>query len=478
MNLNLFEITCLPIMLAVLSIVLAPLSLMRIAIAAGYWVEFAIAAVVFKPVLDGSVPLLVFNEDFTVDRLGACFILLTILVVASAITHADVYFAAEEKHMHGHADSLHIKSFYFFTNLFLIAMCAVYMCNNLGYLWISVEATTLCSAPLVYFDRTKNALEATWKYLMICSVGLALALLGTVFLFASSQHGAFAAGSLNIDQLIAHAKDLNVSLLRLGFIFSLLGYGTKAGIFPLHSWLPDAHSEAPAPASAMLSGALLNCALFAIWKVSRIITAFGHPAYVRELALVMGAITVVAASLFLIRQHSFKRMWAYSSIENVGIMLIAIGLGSQWLFFLQALNHSLAKVALFLISGNIVQACGAKRLHQLHGILKSSPVWGILLTAATFAVAGMPPFGSFVSEIWILTNSSNNGNWGIVCALLIALAIALVAVSTHVGRVLFGVPKANFLAFQPVRASVIPSALMIGSLLLGLLIGPNIGIGF
>jgi hydrogenase-4 component F len=478
MNLNLFELSCLPIMLAVLSIVLAPLSLMRVAIAVGYWIELGIAAMMFRPVLDGSVALLVFNEDFAVDRLGACFILLTILVVASAITHADCYFAAEEKHLHGHENTLQVKSFYFFTNLFLLAMCAVFMCNNLGFLWISVEATTLCSAPLVYFDRTKNALEATWKYLIICSVGIALALLGTVFIFASSQHGAFAAGSLNIDQLQGHAKELNYSLLRLGFIFSLLGYGTKAGIFPLHSWLPDAHSEAPAPASAMLSGALLNCALFAIWKVSRIVYAAGHPGYVSELALVMGAITVVAASLFLIRQHSFKRMWAYSSIENVGIMLIAIGLGSPFLFFLQALNHSLAKVTLFLISGNIVQACGTKRLHQLHGLLKSSPLWGVLLTVATFAVTGMPPFGSFVSEIWILTNSAGNGNWGIVCSLLVALAIALVAVSTHVGRVLFGGPKANFAAFQPVRASVIPTALMVGSLLLGLLIGPNFGMGF
>jgi hydrogenase-4 component F len=131
-----------------------------------------------------------------------------------------------------------------------------------------------------------------------------------------------------------------------------------------------------------------------------------------------------------------------------------------------------------LISGNIVQACGAKRLHQLHGILKSSPIWGVLLTLATFSVTGMPPFGSFVSEIWILTHSSESGNWGIVCSLLVALAIALVAVSTHVGRILFGGPKANFAAFHPVRASIIPTALMIGSLMLGLLIGPNVGVGF
>ena len=352
-------------------------------------------------------------------------------------------------------------------------MCSVFLCNNLGFLWISIEATTLCSAPLVYFDRTKNALEATWKYLIICSVGIGLALLGTVFIFASSQHGALADGSLNFSELLDRAKELNYSLLRLGFIFCLLGFGTKAGIFPLHSWLPDAHSEAPAPASAMLSGSLLNCALFGIWRVSSVVVASGHQVYITKLVIFMGAMTVVAASLFLIRQHSFKRLWAYSSIENVGIMLIAIGLGSAPLFFLQALNHSLAKVALFLLAGNIVQASGAKRLHQLHGLMKSSPIWGCLLTLATFAVTGMPPFGAFVSEISILTQSADLGSWGVVWSVVIALGVALVAVSTHVGRILFGGPKPNFQLFQPVRASLLPGLLMLGSLFLGIMARPN-----
>jgi hydrogenase-4 component F len=267
---------------------------------------------------------------------------------------------------------------------------------------------------------------------------------------------------------------LNYPLLRLGFIFILLGFGTKAGIFPLHSWLPDAHSEAPAPASAMLSGALLNCALYGIWRVAKIMIASGHEVYIAELAIVMGAITIVAAALFLIRQHSFKRMWAYSSVENVGIMLVAIGLGSQALFFMQALNHSLVKVALFLLSGNIVQACGAKRLHQLHGIMKSSPLWGCLLTLATFAVMGMPPFGSFISEMLILSRSATDGRWACCIALLVGLGLAFLAVATHVGRILFGGPKPNFSPYQPVRASLVPGMLIILSLLLGVVATPQI----
>jgi hydrogenase-4 component F len=445
----------------------------RKAMAAAMWLQFVVAVLVLVPVLQGSTRILtMWGEDLTVDRLGAYFVVLTILVGACAITHADVYFAAELQH--SAVEPGHITMFYFAATAFLISMCTVFLCNNLGMLWMGIEATTLCSAPLVYFDKTKNAIEATWKYLIICSVGIALALLGTVFVFASSQHGALAEGSLNLSRLLAYAPQLNYPLLRLGFIFILLGFGTKAGIFPLHSWLPDAHSEAPAPASAMLSGALLNCALYGIWRVASIMSAAGHQVYITELAVIMGAVTVVAAALFLIRQHSFKRMWAYSSIENVGIMLIAIGLGSQALFFMQALNHSLVKVALFLLSGNIVQACRAKRLHQLHGLMKSSPLWGCLLTLGTFAVMGLPPFGSFVSEMLILANSATSGRWVLVLALVSALGIAFVAVSTHVGRILFGGPKPSFAAFQPVRASFVPAILLAGSLFLGIIVSPQI----
>jgi hydrogenase-4 component F len=445
----------------------------RKAMAFAMWLQNALAILVLMPVLQGSTrELAMWGDDLTVNRLGAYFIILTIFVGACAVTHADVYFSAELQHTH--LEPSHIAMFYCATIAFLIFMCAVFMCNNLGLLWMAIEATTLSSAFLVYFDKTKNAIEATWKYLIICSVGIALALLGTVFIFASSQHGALAEGSLNLSQLLAYAPQLNYPLLRLGFIFILLGFGTKAGIFPLHSWLPDAHSEAPAPASAMLSGALLNCALYGIWRIANIMSASGHQIYITELAVIMGAVTVMAAALFLIRQHSFKRMWAYSSIENVGIMLIAIGLGSQALFFMQALNHSLVKVALFLLSGNIVQACGAKRLHQLHGIMKSSPLWGCLLTVGTFAVMGLPPFGSFVSEMLILSNSATSGRWILVTTLVCALGIAFVAVSTHVGRILFGGPKPNFAAFQPVRASVVPAILLVGSLFLGVIASPQI----
>ncbi len=473
MSVNFFALFCLPLTLAVLSLVLNSVGFTRKLVAVASWVQMAVVAHLFWPLLTGHDSTLTGNSDFVVDRLGAYFILLTTFVIACSITHADCFFAGEESHQQGADDTLHLKMFYCCVSLFLASMCFVFISNNLGFLWIGIEATTLFSAPLVYFDRTKNALEATWKYFIVCSVGIALALLGTVFFFASSQHGTLASGSLNITELIAHASELNYSLLRLGFIFCLLGYGTKAGMFPLHSWLPDAHSEAPAPASAMLSGALLNCALFGIWRVSAIAGAAHHSVLMNQMLVAMGAITVVAAAVFLIRQHSFKRMWAYSSIENVGIMLVAIGLGSAPLYFLQALNHSLAKVALFLLSGNIVQACGAKRLHNLHGIMKVAPLWGCLLALATFAVTGAPPFGSFVSELSILATSASIGNWYLVSVLVLSIALAFVAVSTHVGRVLFGGPKGNFHPSQTIRTSIIPGVLILGAVIMGVMVRPG-----
>src|SRR5439155_16745590 len=205
----------------------------------------------------------------------------------------------------------------------------------------------LMSAPLVYFYRSRDSLEATWKYLMLCSVGIAFALLGTVLIFAASQGPDGSSGTLMVDALVTRGARLDPRLLRLGFIFCLLGYGTKAGLFPLHNWLPDAHSEAPAPASAMLSGALLNCALVALWRISGIVIASGHAAVVRQTMIPMGTLTVLAASFMLLRQHDLKRMWAYSSVEHVGLLTLAMGLGSGSLFLLHAINHSLVKTALF-----------------------------------------------------------------------------------------------------------------------------------
>ncbi|HEY9757066.1 MAG TPA: proton-conducting transporter membrane subunit [Oculatellaceae cyanobacterium] len=430
------------------------------------WVQLAVVTYLLFPLLSGADTHLVFAHGLGLDRIGACFVVLTTFIMACCVTHADYFFVCEKKDSSA-SGTWPIRMFYACIHLFLLAMTFVFMCDNLGYLWIGVETTTLSSAPLVYFERSRNALEASWKYLIICSVGIAFALLGTVFIFAASQHGMVERGTLAISDLIANAHKLNFPLLRLGFIFCLLGYGTKAGVFPLHSWLPDAYSEAPAPASAMLSAALCNCALFAIWRIVQITQATNTHAPSFELVAALGAVTVVAAGILLIRQHSFKRMWAYSSIENVGIMLVAIGLGSGGLFLLQAINHSLGKAAVFLLSGNIIQSAGSKKLDEIRGVLKSNPLLGVLLGMAALAVTGSPPFGTFVSEIGILVASADSSHWILATFLTIGIAVSFIAVLVHVSGILFGAPPKSYVAAKSMRASVVPALLLGGTLILG-----------
>jgi hydrogenase-4 component F len=357
-------------------------------------------------------------------------------------------------------------------------MYAVVTADNLGFLWIAVEATTLLSAPLVYYHRSRTALEATWKYFLICSVGIAFAFFGTAILYAASQRVAeLAGGSLSMLELTTHAPRLPQGLLRLGFIFMLLGYGTKAGLFPLHSWLPDAHSEAPAPASAMLSGALLNCALVALWRASSLMAAAGDSDFVQATLLPLGVATVLAASLFLLKQHDLKRMLAYSSMENVGLMATAIALGSRSGFALQAVNHSLVKVALFLLAGNLLQQYGTKTIKEMRGVLAVQPAQAVLLLLGAIAVAGTPPFGSFLAEWQILSAAADTRHIITVIVLCASLAVAFIALSARVTAIVFGkTPPAQEAApatTTPAFAlATVPGVLMATSLLLGVLLPP------
>jgi hydrogenase-4 component F len=407
-----------------------------------------------------------------IDSLGAAFLLLTTVVAAAALIQAAFLFPAERLGEHGVSDR-RLGLFYSLCGLFLLAMYAVLLARNLGYLWIAMEATTLMSAPLVYFHRTREALEATWKYLLLCSVGIAFALFGTVLIFAASQRPE-GGGTLVLGDLMARGASLDPRLLRLGFIFCLLGYGTKAGLFPLHNWLPDAHSEAPAPASAMLSGALLNCALVALWRISQLMVAAGQGAVVRDLLVPAGAITVLAAGLMLVRQHDLKRMWAYSSVEHVGLLALAIGIGSGPVFILHAVNHSLVKCCLFLLAGNVLHLYGTKSLAQLGGLLRAAPGWGVLLIAATFAVAGSPPFGTFLSEWLLLTRTLAAGEVAAAVVVIAGLTITFVALAHHVSRMLFGGGPEREDRRPSAAWSLTPAVLLGFSLLAGLALAPPV----
>lgn len=459
-----------PLAVAILMYVVKDAKLAGRLVMLSSWFQLALLLYLTMPLFAGLTEKLLISKDFFLAPLDAGFVVLTLLVAAAAFTHGSIFYERELQEEQA-PTSGNIRLNYACAVLFVLAMCGVYFCKNLGYLWVCVESTTLLSAPLVYFSRTKHALEATWKYLIICSVGISFALLGTLFIFASSQHGAVPGGSLRFDELVESAGKLDAKLLRFGFIFCLLGYGTKCGMFPLHGWLPDAHSEAPAPSSALLSGSLLNCALFAIFQIGSIALASGS-GLAFLIALWGGTVTVVAASLFLIRQHALKRLFAYSSIENVGVMLMAIGLNVPWLFLFQAVNHSISKVSLFLLSGNIVQATGKKGLAEQSGVMASAPAWGILLALSVFAATGAPPFGTFLSELLVLVKAFESNHSINAVLLLFAISLSFIVVCMHVGRVLLGAKSPQFDYFRPIASSIIPLGLVLLSLCLGLMVGP------
>ncbi len=431
--------------------------------------QIAVVLSLIPEALNGNVPMW---RGFAIDGTAAAFLVITTLVAAAAMIQAAFLMPAERAAEHPSSDG-HLCMFYSMTGLFLLAMYTVLISVNIGYMWIAMEATTLLSAPLIYYHRGPRSLEATWKYLILCSVGIAFALFGTVLIFAS-QHGIHDGGSLLISKIIEHPGEIDQRLMRMGFIFCLLGYGTKAGIFPLHNWLPDAHSEAPSPTSAMLSGALLNCALVAIWRISQVVTATGQGHLVQQLLVPAGAITVLAASIMLIRQHDLKRMWAYSSVEHIGLLTLAIGINSGGVFMLHAFNHSLAKTALFLLSGAILHQYGTKSLSKLAGLLKASPAWGAALCIAGFAIAGSPPFGTFISEWLLLRDTFTKGEVFAGVVVIIGLAITFIAIMGHINKIVFGVkPTLAHPNINPAWAYA-PLGLMAISLIAGFTVSPPV----
>jgi hydrogenase-4 component F len=311
-------------------------------------------------------------------------------------------------------------------------MTLVTLAQNMALLWAAIEATTLASAPLIYFHRRREALEATWKYLMLCSVGIALALLGTFFLgVAASVPHAREAG-LSIPALVGAAPHLSQRWLEGAFVFALVGYGTKMGLAPLHTWLPDAHSQAPAPVSALLSGALLNCAFLGIFRFFEILAAAGIGTFARTLLLLLGFASLGVATALMVRQRDYKRLLAYSSIENMGVIAIGVGLGGTAVFgaLLHAVNHALCKAGLFLLSGNVLREFGTASARDVRSVLRRLPGSGKLLMSLLFALGGTPPFGLFVSEFTIFAAAIRGAQPGLGLLFVALLAIAFLGTAS------------------------------------------------
>jgi hydrogenase-4 component F len=460
-------INFLPLLIAVVALIRFPVSHVRKIAVALTWLQLALVLIVAYPSALQGAPKLFLTPNFTLDKMAALFLILNSFISACILSHAAPSFAEENKDA-SKATQRHESLFYAAFGLSMLASNMVFVSDNLGYLWIAVEASTLFSAGLVYYHRNKSTLEATWKYLIICSVGIAFALFGTFILFAASQCGAEPVGSMSISALKANPQMLQPQLLRLGFIFALLGYGTKAGLIPLHSWMPDTYAEAPAPACAALSGTLLNCSLYAIFRIFEIVKGVEHYGFTQWLPVVWGTLTAILASFLILRQRNIKKLLAYSSIENSGIMLTAIGISSPGIFFLLALNHSIAKVALFLLADNMIKISGSINLSRMRGILKLSPALGLLIFCALAALLGMPPFGTFVAELMLMTNFSDHKQIVLLVAFLLALSISFIAGNIAMMRILWGTPRQRTTNGSMPPNLFIPVILCICALICGL----------
>jgi hydrogenase-4 component F len=340
-------------------------------------------------------------------------------------------------------DVAQLRRYYIFVNLFSFAMLLAVSANNVGIMWIAVEATTIFSAMVIPLTLTKASVEASWKYVLISSVGITLAFVGTVLAyFDFVALSGRSENALNWPVLLSAAPRLHPEVMRLAFVFLLVGFGTKAGIAPMHTWLPDAHSEAPAPVSAMMSGVLLAVALYAItrWKV--VVDATLGPAFSNQLLLWLGLFSLLVAAFSLVIQRNYKRMLAYSSIEHTGLICIGLGLGPLGVFaaFLHLVCHTAAKSMLFVLSGEVLHRYHSTEIERVSGILKVMPWTGGLFMAGILAVVGLPPFGLFMSEFALIRAGFANGRPLLMAAVLMLLGVAFVALLRHSNRMLYGTP--------------------------------------
>jgi hydrogenase-4 component F len=323
-------------------------------------------------------------------------------------------------------------------------MTAVVISHHLGLMWVAIETSTLTTAPLIYFHQNPRSLEATWKYLLIGSVGVALALFGSFFLAYAAVHAGLDS-SLLFEDLVRDAPRLSKPWLHSAFVVLLVGYGTKVGLAPMHTWKPDAYGEAPGLVGALLAGGLTSCAFCALLRFVQICYAAGDGALARQLLLVLGMVSMAVAAVFMARQRDYKRMLAYSSVEHMGIIAFGIGIGGLGTFgaLLHLINNGFAKGVMFLTAGNIHRAFGSKTTDGTAGAIRRVPASGALFLAGFFAVTASPPFGLFLSELTVLRAAFAASHYWEAGVFLALLAIVFMGMGSTVVRVVQGVPPAS-----------------------------------
>jgi hydrogenase-4 component F len=389
-----------------------------------------------------------------VDELNAVFILISTLVAFTTSVFSATYIAHELET--GHLTHAHLRFYHAMYQMLMFGMNLALLSNNVGLMWVAVELATLTTVVMVGIYRTPAALEAAWKYFLLGSVGIALALFGTILVYLAAR--AVVGEGLDAmawNVLVANAAGFDPALLNLAFVFLLLGYGTKVGLVPLHAWLPDAHAEGPTPISAVLSGLLLNVALFAVLRFKSILSANPAALAPGPLMVTLGLASVVFAAFMLYRRQDIKRLFAYSSIEHMGVITFAFGMGGPLANFAGLLHmtmHSLTKSAIFFTVGHISQVKGTQKLSEIRGLTESHPLLGWGLVLGVVAIAGLPPLGIFMSEFLIVSSTFAREPL-LALPLVFGLLIALGALFLRLTDVAFGKPTGSA---APIKASRLP----------------------
>ena len=399
-------------------------------------------------------PIVAGGKFFFVDAFSVYLAVLTSFVSMTTAIFSRRYMRWERKH--GRVGHWGMRFYHAMFQLFIFAMLLALLTNNVGVLWIAMELATLSTVLLVSLYRTPSAIEAAWKYFILCGVGIALALFGTVLLYFAAEkvlgEGGEALLWTNLNEV---SGKLEPTVLSLAFVFLMVGYGTKVGLVPLHNWLPDAHSEGPTPISAVLSGLLLNIALYALVRCKVLVDGATHSHKAGYIMMGFGLLSILVAAFSLLRQKDIKRMFAYSSIEHMGIATFAFGLGGPIATFgalLHMLVHSLTKSSIFFTAGHASQMHGTQEMDKIGGLIRGNPLVGWGLVAGVMAIVGMPPFGVFTSEFLILTAAMKDAPF-LAPFLLLGLGVAFAALFRRVQPMIAGeVPESQ----SPIKAAHIP----------------------
>ena len=405
-----------------------------------------------------------------VDDLGLIFLVLLVVLTLAVSIYTVGWL--EQAVAVGNMKAESLRSYFALVHAFIATMVVTILADNLGVLWIAMEGTTITSAILIGYHGHHHGLEAAWKYIIVTTIGISFGLFGTVLIYAAAADVQAGVSAMSWSAIMEIAPRLDPGIVRIGFIFVMVGYGTKAGLAPMQLWLPDAHSQAPTPVSALLSGILIKCALLGVIRFQTIAAAACGPEFPAGVLLIFGLMSVVVATPFILAQHDIKRLLGYHSVEHVGIVALGLGFGGPvgtYGALLHVVNHGVTKALAFFAAGTAIARYGSRDMRVIRGLLGVAPIGATLLMLAALSLAGVPPFSIFVSELLVLRAGIGGGHWVAIAIFLAMVVVIFAGLLHHAGSMAFGETTAAASrereAWFPILGMVLLAAIMI---LLGL----------